>query len=193
VALGVWIKSAKSSLTGGFIGAVSGVLLICFALFLVGGHHVAERMTETNLQSTDRAQFLAAYWPTIKASPWLGYGLGAFRSFNAASMNTQNAVTLADQGAAHSVYLQWLLQVGWPGALAMFGAVALVWAMTARGILRRASQHSIGLACLGVGVVYAVHGLTDFAFEIPSMAAFFSAFLGLGYGLAERPTRRRVR
>ena len=183
--LGVWIKSAKSNLTGGFVGAVCLILAAVLILFLLGGRQVAERLSGTNLD--DRRLFLAAYWPTIKASPWLGYGLGAFRSVNAVSMNSQNAVALAGGGAAHSVYLQWLLQQGWPGALAMFGAVGLVMAATVRGVVRRASQQSIGLACVGVGVVFAVHGLVDFAFEIPSMAAFFSAILGLGYGLAERP------
>ena len=193
IGLAVRIKSARNSLTGGFLGAVFGVLTIGLILFAVGGQTVTQRLSDTSLQHTDRAQFLAAYWPTIKASPWLGYGLGAFSSFNAASMTSDNAVTLADQGAAHSVYLQWLLQVGWPGTLAMFGAVGLVLAATVHGVIRRAGQQAIGLACLGTALVFAVHGLTDFAFEIPSMAAFFSALLGLGYGLAERPASPRRR
>jgi hypothetical protein len=38
-----------------------------------------------------------------------------------------------------------------------------------------------------------VHGLVDFALEEPSLAAFFSALLGLGYGLTERPAGSRRR
>jgi hypothetical protein len=63
----------------------------------------------------------------------------------------------------------------------------MVLATTIRGVVRRTSQQSLILSCLGVSAVFAVHGLVDFALETPSMAAFFSAVLGLGYGLAERP------
>ncbi len=191
--LAVWVKSARSSLTGGFVGAVCLVLAACLTAFLVGGTHVAERLGDTNLKTADRTQFLIAYWPIIKASPWLGYGLGSFPSIDAMSVTLQNAIALTGQGTAHNVYIQWLLQEGFLGALAMFGAVGLVLAATVRGVLRRASQQWIGLACLGVAVVFAVHGLTDFALEIPSMAAFFAAMLGLGFGLAERPSGGRRR
>jgi O-antigen ligase len=91
------------------------------------------------------------------------------------------------RSTAHNVYIQWLLQQGAPGALAMVGCVAVILARMIRGVVRRPSQQSLVLSCLGVAAVFAVHGLVDFALETPSMAAFFSAVLGLGYGLAERP------
>ena len=66
---------------------------------------------------------------------------------------------------------------------------------TASGVRpRRTTQQALGLGCIGVSAVFAIHGLTDFALEVPSMSAFFAALLGLGYGIAERPTggeRRR--
>ncbi len=108
-------------------------------------------------------------------------------------MNMENALDLAPLGAAHNVYLQWLLEEGVPGALAMFAAVALVLAATVRGVARRASQRWLGVACLGMAAVFVIHGLVDFALEEPSLAAFFSAILGLGYGLAERPASGRRR
>ncbi len=102
-------------------------------------------------------------------------------------------MTLADLGAAHDVYIQWLLQAGVPGALAMFGAVGLILLAIVKGVARREGQRWLGVACLGAAVVFAVHGLVDFALDEPSLAAFFSAMLGLGYGLAERPASGRRR
>jgi hypothetical protein len=75
----------------------------------------------------------------------------------------------------------------------MFAAVALILIATARGVARRSTQQAIGVACLAVAAVFAVHGLVDFALEEPSMAAFFSVMLGLGYGIAERPSGGRRR
>ena len=185
--LTAWLTSAKQSLTGGFISVICLVLVAGMVLFLFGAEHTAARLSDTDPLSLDRLKIFAAYWPAIKASPWLGYGLGAFRSINAASMTHDNAPYLAGLGAAHNVYIQWLLQQGAPGALAMIGSVAIVLGSTVRGVIRRPSQQSLVLGCLGIAAVFAVHGLSDIALETPSMAAFFSAVLGLGYGLAERP------
>ena len=54
------------------------------------------------------------------------------------------------------------------------------------------------MACVCATAVYAVHGLTDFSLETPSLSATLAVIMGLGYGLAERPasvgaTRRRSR
>jgi hypothetical protein len=56
-----------------------------------------------------------------------------------------------------------------------------------------AAAFLIGAGCLTVAAVFAVHGLVDFAFEEPSMAAFFSVILGLGFGLSQRPAGGRAR
>ena len=188
-----WIKSSSRSLSAGF-GAVVCLLLFAGSLvFLISGDHTAARLATVDPLNNDRLQLFAAYWPTVRASPWLGYGLGTFSSINYASMTLGNGLMLSTLGAAHNVYLQWLLQVGVPGALAMFGSVAVVLVATARGVARRSSQQTLGVACLAVVVVFAVHGLVDYAFEEPSMAAFFSVVLGLGYGMAHRPAGGRSR
>lgn len=188
-----WIKSAKGSIGGGFIVAACLVLMVGVTMFVFGGENAAARFARTTPLTEDRLQIFTAYGPAIMASPWLGYGLGAFSSINALSMTTGNALALASLGAVHNVYLQWLLQEGFPGALAMFGAVGVIVLGIARGLTRRDGQRWLVLACLGMACIFAVHGLVDFALEEPSLAALFSAILGLGYGLAERPARDRGR
>jgi O-antigen ligase len=188
-----WMRSAKASLTGGFVSVVCLALVLGVAMVLLGGQHTVARFGDSSPVNEDRMKMFAAFWPMILASPWLGYGLGAFPSVNALSMTSANAAALAPLGAAHNVYLQWLLQVGFPGALAMFGAVGMIILATVRGMVRRDSQRWLAVGCLGVAAVFAVHGLVDFALEEPSLAAFFSALLGLGYGLTERPAGSRRR
>jgi len=188
-----WIKSAKQSLTAGFAAMICLLLFAGSVVFLVSGDHPAARLATTDPLNNDRLQLFAAYWPMVKASPWLGYGLGAFRSVNYASMTLHNSVMLSTLGAVHNVYLEWLLQQGVPGALAMVGCVAVVLAATLRGVARRSTQQALGAGCLTVAAVFAVHGLVDFAFEEPSMAAFFSVILGLGFGLSQRPAGGRAR
>jgi O-antigen ligase len=182
-----WIKSSQRSLTGGFVAVVSLLLFATAVVFLVSGERTAARLIQTDPLNNDRLEVFAAFWPTIKASPWLGYGLGSFSSINFLSITGQNALALGVIGAAHNVYLQWLLQEGAPGALAMFGCVGVVLAVTVRGAARRATQQTLVISCLAVAVVFAVHGLVDYALEVPSMTAFFALILGLGYGIAERP------
>jgi O-antigen ligase len=193
IALMVWMKTSRRSLSGGLLVVVFLVLFAGAALFVVEGQHTAARLSQTNPLDNDRLQMFAAYWTTFKASPWFGYGLGAFSSFNAISMTSQNAVDLSILGAAHNVYLQWLLQMGVTGAVCMFAAVGLIVAATIRGVARRSTQQAIGLACIAMVAVFAVHGLVDYALEVPSMAALFSVVLGLGYGIAERPSGGRRR
>lgn len=182
-----WLRSSQRSLTGGFVSVVCLLLFVTAVVFLISGERTAARLAQTDPLNNDRLQIFAAFWPTITASPWLGYGLGSFSSVNFLSTTGTNAIALGVLGAAHNVYLQWLLQEGAPGALAMFGCVGMVLAATVRGAARRATQQTLVIACVGVAVVFAVHGLVDYALETPSMAAFFSLILGLGYGIAERP------
>ena len=69
-----------------------------------------------------------------------------------------------------------------PMAICM-GAIA---ATIMIGFRRRSRQHSVMIFALAVMAVFAVHGMTDFALEEPSLAAYFAAVLGLGYGVATR-------
>jgi O-antigen ligase len=188
-----WIKSTKQSLTAGFAAMICLLLFAVAVVFLVSGDQTAARLAATNPLNNDRLQLFAAYWPMVKASPWLGYGLGAFRSVNYASMTLQNSTLIWTLGAAHNVYLQWLLQQGVPGAMAIIGCITVVLAATLRGVARRTTQQALGAGCLAVAAVFAVHGLVDYAIEDPSMAAFFSAILGLGFGLSQRPAGGKIR
>jgi hypothetical protein len=72
----------------------------------------------------------------------------------------------------------------------MFGCIAAVVIFTFRGALRRSRMTSVLFALLAVDVVFLVHGMSDFALEMYSMAAFWSVLLGLQFSLSQGSSRR---
>ena len=101
-------------------------------------------------------------------------------------MTSETAAALWSIRATHNLYLQWLQEAGLVGAIPMF---ALVTAIIGIAGLRSGSgsgrgrtlQH--GLICAN-GVVL-IHGLTDYAVQVPSIAAFWAFLLGLQFAFGQ--------
>ena len=178
-------RTDKRSASGGLI-AVGGLLVFAaLALLLVSGGALMGRLTD-NPMSDARFSIFADYGRSILASPWWGYGLGAFRAVNYQSMTASDAVAMGILGAAHNVYLQWLLQTGLLGFVPMMSCMAVILAAILAGFRRRSRQQALMIFALAVAAIFAIHGLTDYALEEPSLAAYFAAVLGLGYGVSTR-------
>ena len=179
------VRTDERSASAG-LAAVCGVIVFeVAALVLANGQSLLGRLAD-NPVSDSRVVIFAAYWRSILASPWWGYGLGAFHAFNFQSMNEANAIPLGILGAAHNVYLQWLLQSGVAGFFPMMICMGTILAIIWSGFKRRSRQTAILIFTLAVASIFAVHELTDYALEEPSLAAFFAVILGLGYGVSTR-------
>lgn len=91
---------------------------------------------------------------------------------------------------AHNEYLQWWLEAGVAGLLAMLLAlVALV--TTARGILRLPHhQRGAGLAALVSLLAIAAHSVVDYPLRTPAMLAVAAALAGIAAGEAGRAGAR---
>jgi O-antigen ligase len=162
--------------------AVGGLSAALVSLVLQGPV-LLSRIEDRSL-GFDRAHMFGIYWRAFQASPLTGYGLGTFDLVN--KLNLTNA-TFADdwtQRAAHNVYLQWLLEAGLIGAAPMFACVGLVLFGTWRGVGRRRRATSLIRGLMAASLVFLVHGWTDFALQVPAMAAMFALLLGLQLGLA---------
>ena len=68
----------------------------------------------------------------------------------------------------------------------MMGCLAVILATILNGFRRRSRQQVVMIVALAVTVVFAFHGMTDYALEEPSLAVSFAALLGLAYGVATR-------
>ena len=162
------------------IGAVGFAALV----FAVSGDLYADRFTATFERADGRETIFPAYLDAIHLAPWFGHGLGGFVYINALIAEADNARELMNQGAAHNIALQWLLQGGIIG-LAFVAAVSGSWlAMMRRGIIRRSRQTGYVRAAVIAALFVVAHAMVDYALEIPAFLFLFAWVCGLGAGVA---------
>ncbi len=185
VACFAFVRTDARSAVGGLALVGGLVAFVAVALLFFTGSRLLGRVGD-NPMADLRFPIFAAYWRMVLASPWWGYGMGAFHAFNFQSMTEANAVAMSTLGAAHNVYLQWLLQSGLMGFLPMMALMAVIVAVLVKGLRRRARQQAVIVFALATCAIFAIHGAMDYALEEPSMTAFFAVVLGLGYGVSTR-------
>jgi len=173
-------------------GGAAFIVLAVVTVFAMSGDMAAERYGELGEDSNMRAVMFATYWNASMAHPLLGTGFDSFAQVNARVMSADNAALLAGQGAAHNVFLQWLLQKGWLGALAMFGTVAVIYWAIWRGLATR-RRHKLYLrGVLMIALFVSLHSMVDYAVEIPGFMWWFAMILGFGAGIAAGSSSERA-
>ncbi|CAL1691020.1 hypothetical protein MMB232_01155 [Brevundimonas subvibrioides] len=121
--------------------------------------------------SSERLSGFSIYWQTLYASPLFGYGLGTFDAVNRQILTSETYTALWQNGAAHNVFLQWLMEAGAVGSALMFATIGWV-------LLRGWGRVRWAGPALAAGV-FLLHGLTDFTLQVFAMAALFAYLLGL--------------
>jgi O-antigen ligase len=179
------IRTNERSAAGGVIAIGALLGFGALVLLLASGGALIGRLAD-NPVADHRLVIFAAYWNSILASPWWGYGLGTFYADNYQAMTVTSAIPMGTLGAAHNLYLQWLLETGVSGFAPMMICIAIILATILAGFRRRSRQQALMVFALATAALFAIHGITDFALEEPSLAAYFTAVLGLGYGVATR-------
>lgn len=183
------IFSGRTKLSRASLAAVAALLMGAFLLAFTGEELIA-RIMGKGWELDTRRDVFEAHWQAFKGAPWMGHGLGTFDTLNRLLLDAGNASDIWNVRAAHNVYLTWLEQAGMLGALPMFATVAALLVMSARSALRRTRMTAILFSLIAAAVVVLVHGLTDFALETYSMAAFWSLVLGLQFSAAQGSSRR---
>lgn len=131
-----------------------------------------------------RGQIFSAHWQAFLTSPLFGYGLGTFDAINTQIMTGETVGNLWSIRATHNVYLQWLEEAGIVGAVPMFLLVGLALVLSVgRAIGGKGKGLQRGLVCASLVVL--VHGLTDYALQVPSIAGFWAFLLGLGFAFGQ--------
>ena len=153
-------------------------------LLVLQGPVLLGRLGEMSHSKFDRAEMFGVYWRAFQQSPLMGYGLGTFDTVNKLNLSVASFGEDWSQRAAHNVYLQWLLEGGLIGAAPMFACIGLVLFQTWRAMGRRRRATGLVRGLMAAALVFLVHGWTDFALEVPAMAAVFAVLLGLQLGLA---------
>ncbi len=171
------------------LGALAAIVFLLAVSGEINPNHA-----EALLQNVEgRTRTYSVYWSAWLERAWFGHGLGSFDAVNDASTTLQNADALSQMGAAHNVFLQWLLQQGIVG----FAAMSFVFAVIFYPIimaLRGASSKPRNFMRLTIALTLLVfaHGMVDYALEIPSIMWTYAFILGLAAGYSTQTRLRRA-
>lgn len=154
------------------------------ALMFNGADLVAERFGSARQDLDIRARILDPHWRAFLAAPWFGYGLGSFTTVNQLVVTRETLLVLHDVRAAHNLYVQWLEEAGIIGAAAMTALLAAILGPIVRAALGRGGLGVWARGGLCAAVVFLVHGLSDFALQVPAIQALAAVVLGALGGMA---------
>lgn len=181
VALAVFLLWEMASSGRARVPVMAGAALLIGlgALLTFGGNDLLWLRVGTLDGDVDvRSSIFSAHWAAFIDSPLFGYGLGSFDAVNSQIMTGETYRNLWLIRATHNVYLQWLQEAGLIGAIPMFALIGLVLIVSIlRAAAGRGRTLQLGLVCASLVVL--VHGLTDYALQVPSIAAFWAFLLGL--------------
>ncbi|MFN3845089.1 MAG: O-antigen ligase family protein [Paracoccaceae bacterium] len=196
------LLSSRSGLNGGtgrftkrqMVAIIIGAWVGFFVLF---GEPVLSRIS---LIDTDvRWCVWADTWRAIQDRPVTGWGLGTFSEVYPAYRDPDCLGSNNRLVRAHNSYLEFASDMGLPGVTVMLiGLVGLVRILT-NGILRRRRLRAIPVFSAAALGFVALHSTADFPVQIPGIAVYFTALMGVGCAVGllddrvERSHERRSR
>lgn len=146
-------------------------------MLLISGAATLSRVADTSLEAEGRPEIYEFTLQALRERPFLGTGLGTFKAVFQ-SYRTENMKFVTD--LAHNDYLENMLELGIPAALALFTSIFVLFLACARGVLRRGRDAIIPCVAIGATVLVAIHSLVDFSLQIPAVATYFVLLLGAG-------------
>ncbi|WAC59212.1 O-antigen ligase family protein [Brevundimonas sp. SL130] len=159
------------------------------AVFSIGGADLLwSRLENVDSDAATRGVIFSVHWNAFLQSPLFGHGLGSFSAVNAQQMTPENYGALRIIGAAHNVYIQWLEETGVLGALPMFALIVLIIATAIRRSALLDTGATLQRGLIAANLVLLIHGATDYAIQVPSIAAFWAYLLGLQFAYGKART-----
>lgn len=156
------------------VGAVGAVLLAGF--LLINGEAVVKRLLTTSFEEEDRPLVYERVSEAIHDAGALGTGYGTFEEVFRFYRTPDIEGTFAK---AHNVYLENLLELGVPAALALFAAVGGLAVLCVIGIRRRRQNAVYPCVGLGATVLVGVHAIVDFSLQIPAVTITYAFLMGI--------------
>src|SRR3954471_6821439 len=109
------------------------------------------------LSSTYRVEQWRAAWQDFEAHPWSGSGAGSFEAYWLQHRTVRQKVR-----DAHSLYVEVLAELGWPGLLLLCFALG-----TPLAAALRARASPLAAPAFGAYVAYLLHSGVDWDWELP--------------------------
>jgi len=169
------------------LGGAAAMLLV-IGVAMRSADLTAARLENLEADIVVRKAIFDAHWQAFLGSPWFGFGLGSFPVVNQLIVTSENLNILYEVRATHNLYLQWLEEAGIVGAVLMAAwALFALWRATREG-LRPGAAGALARATVASAILVLLHGLSDFAVQVPALQALF--VVGLGAVTAVAPQRR---
>ncbi|MCX7631557.1 MAG: O-antigen ligase family protein [Geminicoccaceae bacterium] len=164
------------------------LVLVAFAAVLIAtaGTPTLERLdsllpaSEFHPEAGGRLAIFALALSAWRERPWLGHGYGTWPAVFHLFRDERFPIVVFDY--AHNTWLELLVELGAPAAVALLVALVLLSACSLRGYER--GREPLPMVGFAVGSYLALHGLVDFPAQIPAIAATFAVLFGLGVGRA---------
>jgi O-antigen ligase len=179
VTAGRMAKAAKLLVAG--LAIAVAVLIVT-----VSGTATLERLGQTVLEQEERGQVYRIVRTGIADRPWVGHGYG---NFDFASRAYHDGSVIPNYDKAHDDYLEAAFELGIPAAASLVAAVGYVGLCCLVGARRRRRDAVYPALGAAATALVACHALVDFSLQIPAVAAWFAALLGLGYAQSWSSTR----
>jgi len=144
--------------------------------FAISGDKLDTRLAATSFASEERPLVYELTVEAIETAPLLGTGYGSFEEVFRFYRSEDIKVFYLK---AHNTYLENILELGTPAALALFATFGGFLVITFGG-LRRRRRNKI-FPCIGVAAttLVAAHSLVDFSLQIPAVAMTYSLIMGI--------------
>jgi O-antigen ligase len=152
-----------------------GLIVALGSILLISDNIVTKRLIETSVETEGRTRIFELTLEAIHDWPLLGTGLGTFRDVFPL-YRTEDLPASVDR--AHNDYLETIVELGFPAAIALFlSMISLLW-ICLRGVRRR--RRDAVFPCIGMGAttLVAVHSLFDFSLQIPGVTSIYWLLMG---------------
>jgi O-antigen ligase len=160
-------------------GAILVSVLFAIVVGLIAGGALVQKMsTLSEGGSANRTAIWRASIAAIRQSPWLGWGLGSYADIYTILQPPE--LTLPND-KAHSTPIETIVEVGIPAAVPTFMIVLVPWLVCLQGARQRRRHRALPAAAFAVSGVAILHSTIDFSLQIPAIAFWVSALLGLGW------------
>lgn len=195
VAAPILALKGRLRLKGGLLILSIIILDVFFVGQLVGFDEVAQRLNTTAIESVegvreesleDRSAPARLAMAMVHEKPWTGRGAGTFYTTFPQYASPE---TRMYYDHAHNDYVEFLVEVGLPGAGLLAFAVLSTLARSALVLQRPKSPLDMGLALGAFMAILAVllQATVDFHFQIPANALLFVTVLAIPWLLRRQP------
>lgn len=169
-------------------------VLITFFELATSGTAFIDRIESSGLDGGQRVMLYETSASMISDRPIVGFGGGGFEtSFPA--YRPMGMDVHADFDKAHSTYLEVVLDVGIPAALAFFGICGWLVYRCWAGFQKRRRGRIYPILGLSITILVGLHSLVDFPLQIPAVSVTYAALMGAcvaqSYPSSQRRNRQR--